>query len=264
MRRPLETGLNTSQTQVFEYQLGTDEAARRDFEARIVVSGDDRVLGIVRDVTDRRKSDAALQFYAYHDQLTRLPNRLLFRERLAQALDLARQRNDRLGVVFLGIDRFKQINDTFGHNLGDLVLQQVATRLAAALSANSPALGDGDLGDAGMVARFGGDAFTILIPSVTNRDMLDAVIDRLVATTAASLELDGQEVSLTASIGVGLFPADGADADTLLKNADAALLTAKRGGRNSRRSYRPDMNAGASEILSLEAQLRQALKNGEF
>ena len=256
--------LSTSQPQVFEYQLQSDHRTHSDFEARFVVSGDDRVLGIVRDVTHRRVSDAPLRFYAYHDQLTELPNRLLFRERLVQALDHSREQGDMLAVVFLGIDRFKQINDTFGHSLGDLALQHVATQLATALPGDASALGTGEFDDAGMVARLGGDEFTILIPSVESRAVLDETIDRLTASTAGSLEIDGQEVSLTASIGVSVFPLDGTDADTLLKNADAALRNAKRAGRNSRRTYRPDMNAGASEILSLEAQLRRALKRREF
>ena len=256
--------LSTSQAQVFEYQLESDNRTHRDFEARFVVSGDDRVLGVVRDVTHRRKSAAALQFYAYHDQLTKLPNRLLFRERLVQALDHSRERSDMLAVVFLGVDRFKQVNDTFGHSLGDLVLQHVATQLSTALPGHVSALGTGEVDDAGMVARLGGDEFTILIPSVASRAVLDETIDRLTAGTAGSLKVDGQEVSLTASIGVSVFPLDGTDADTLLKNADAALRNAKRAGRNSRRTYRPDMNAGASEILSLEAQLRRALKCREY
>ena len=256
--------LSTSQAQVFEYQLEADHGTHRDFEARIVVSGNDRVLGIVRDVTDRRQSDTAQQFYAYHDPLTKLPNRLLFRDRLAQALDQARQRSSLLAVIFLGIDRFQQVNDTFGHGLGDLVLQHVATQLAAALAGTAQAFGAASHGETGTLARFGGDEFTILIPTVPNRETLDEVIDRLTASTAGSLELDGQEVSLTASTGVSLFPDDGTDPDTFLKNADAALRSAKCAGRNSRRAYRPDMNAGASEILSLETQLRRALKRGEF
>jgi diguanylate cyclase (GGDEF)-like protein len=256
--------LSTSQPQVFEYQLKSDHGTHSDFEARFVLGGDDRVLGIVRDVSHRRTSNAALRFYAYHDQLTKLPNRLLFRERLVQALDHAREKGDMLAVVFLGIDRFKQVNDTFGHNLGDLALQHVAAQLATAVPGYASALETGDCDNAGTVARLGGDEFTILIPSVESRAELDETIDRLTASTAGSLEIDGQEVSLTASIGVSVFPLDGTDADTLLKNADAALRNAKRAGRNSRRTYRPDMNAGASEILSLEAQLRRALKRHEF
>ena len=255
--------LTTSKIQVFEYQLDT-HGDPRDFEARVVASGPNRALGIVRDITDRKRSESELQFHAYHDQLTKLPNRLLFREYVAKTLEHARQHNDSFAIVFVGLDRFKQVNDTFGHGLGDLVLKHTAMQLTNTLQAEDRILKSRSRDDCTMVARFGGDEFTILIPALSDHEVLDKVIDRVVEAIAHPFDLDGQEVSLAASTGASVYPADGEDADTLLTNADAALRSAKRAGRNSHRVYKPAMNADAQEILSLETQLRQALKRQEF
>ena len=255
--------LSTSRMQVFEYQLDV-EGKTRDFEARTVVCGGDRVLGIVRDISTRRQIDAQLQFHAYHDSLTKLPNRVMFTHQLEMAVTTASRRQESLAVIFVGLDRFTRVNETFGHSLDDLVLKRVSEQLIKIVDAENQILQSRNLDSSALVSRFGSDEFTILIPALASPDVVSRIVEQVLTVIARPFELSGQEVFLTASAGASVYPTDGRDDDTLLRHAETALRIAKRQGRNSHLFYQPVMSVGSSDRLSIETELRRALERHEF
>ena len=193
-----------------------------------------------------------MQFLAYYDALTGLPNRTLLKDRLAKALAEARRQKYKLALLFLDLDKFKDINDSLGHSVGDLVLQEVAARLTTWGREQDT------------VARLGGDEFLIMLTHV--RDVPDAAVatERLMDAMAAEFGVQGRSLSVGCSIGISIFPEHGADSETLIKNADAAMYSAKDSGRNNFRFFTADMNAQVVERLTLEHGLRSALEKGEL
>ncbi len=210
------------------------------------------IISVSRDVSERKRAEEQIEFQAYHDALTGLPNRLLFRDRLTVALAHARRLKQPLAVMFLDLDRFKLVNDTLGHSLGDELLKGVAGRLRSALREEDS------------IARMGGDEFTLLLSDLESADDAVRVAQKLLETIAQPISLDGHELFITTSIGIALFPADGDNAEELLQNADNAMYRAKEAGRNSCQLCTPAMNSRALERLSLESSLRRALDRGEF
>jgi len=205
-----------------------------------------------KDVSERIQVQERLQHMAQHDALTELPNRVLLLDRLRQALARARWRRRLVAVLFVDLDRFKTINDSLGHEVGDQVLQRVADRLNRSVR-------DGDT-----VARFGGDEFVVLLDDVANDDDIRGVAQKVLDAVVPPLEVAGRQLYLTASLGVSLYPNDGEDSSTLLKNADIAMYRAKESGKNTYRFFSPDMSVRALERLALESSLRRALEHGEF
>jgi diguanylate cyclase (GGDEF)-like protein len=201
---------------------------------------------------------------AYYDSLTGLPNRVLFKERLEEALRQSEFQRQQLAVMFLDLDHFKRINDTYGHGIGDQLLKAVAARLAANIRAEDAARSFGDDSHHIVIGRFGGDEFTILIKNISNPQDAVRIAQRFLQALASPYALDQKEVNAGATIGISTFPADGSDADTLLKNADAALYDAKESGRNNYQLYSPSMNEISFEKLSMEGQLRKAILREEF
>jgi diguanylate cyclase (GGDEF)-like protein/PAS domain S-box-containing protein len=208
--------------------------------------------GTLIDITDRKRAEQQIVYQATHDALTGLPNRTYFRDRLLNALALARRDERPAAVLFLDLDAFKLVNDTLGHTLGDRLLQAVADRLRASVR-------EGDT-----IARVGGDEFTVLLCSVGGVEDAVAVAQKLLEAVAEPFHLEGHQLYATASIGVGLFPEDGQDADTLLKNADVAMYRAKEAGRNAYHLFTPELNVRAHERLAAENRLRHALHAREF
>jgi diguanylate cyclase (GGDEF)-like protein/PAS domain S-box-containing protein len=191
--------------------------------------------GSLIDITDRRLGEERSRFQASHDALTKLPNRLLFSDRLSLAILNAQRHRNALAVMFLDLDHFKRINDGLGHSAGDEVLVQVADRLRSCLRGNDT------------VARLGGDEFIFLVPDVMKETDVASLARKILALVSESLTVAGQEIRLTASLGIGIFPADGTDADTLIANVDAAMYRAKEMGRNNFQFFtRPAAEAGGS------------------
>jgi diguanylate cyclase (GGDEF)-like protein len=195
---------------------------------------------------------AQIEHLAYHDTLTGLPNRQLFLDRLNLAISHAHRTAQRLAVFFLDLDRFKIINDSLGHAIGDRLLQAISQRLTALLR-------EGDT-----VTRIGGDEFTILVPHLQHSDDAIVVARKVRDALKHPIDLDGRELYVSTSIGISLYPNDGEDATALLRNADAAMYRAKAQGRDTFRLYAPAMNAKALEQLALENSLRKAITNGEL
>jgi diguanylate cyclase (GGDEF)-like protein len=200
----------------------------------------------------RERAEATVEHQAHHDLLTNLPNRSLFNDRLTVALAQAARHRRMLAVLFVDLDRFKTIVDTLGHSMGDLLLQGVADRLRANLE-------EGDT-----LARLGGDEFVVLLPQIQRADRAVRVAQRILEALKPPFHFDRQELHVTTSIGISLYPYDGENADSLLKNADTALYRAKEQGRNNYQLYTPAMNARAFERLALENSLRKALERKEF
>ncbi|BDV43694.1 bifunctional diguanylate cyclase/phosphodiesterase [Geotalea uraniireducens] len=255
---PLEEVRNSGET-----MLSTLHHRTRDGEHRVVeimasplVGPDGSISGIIeslRDITARKEAEKTIRQMAYYDALTGLPNRRLFNDRLRQSLALARRHKRLLAVMFLDLDRFKLINDTLGHALGDQLLMAVTKRLKECCRR------DGDT-----VARQGGDEFIINLSAVT--DVKDAVkvAQKIIESFKKSFQISGHELFITTSIGISIFPYDGRNAEELIKNADFAMYRAKEHGRNNYQLYTPEMNTKAVERLSLENSLRKAIEREEF
>lgn len=210
-------------------------------------------IAIFSDITERKRQEATITYQAYHDGLTGLPNRLLFKDRLDQALAVARRHGDQtVAVMFLDLDRFKLINDSLGHDMGDLLLKEVARRMRASVR------------EVDTVARLGGDEFTVLLPDIAERKNAEMVAGKILAATRQRYDLDGREVFVTTSIGISLYPDDGKDADTLMKNADTAMYHVKGQGRAGYCFYAADLGVRNMRHLQLERELHKALERNEF
>jgi len=208
--------------------------------------------GTARDVTERKEAEAFINFQAYHDLLTRLPNRALFKDRLELAITHARRGNQKLAVMFLDLDRFKVINDTLGHAMGDRLLQAVTQRLESCLR-------KGDT-----LSRFGGDEFTLLLPSVHSNEDASRIARKLIKTLKAPFLLGEHEVFVGVSIGISIYPDAGDSMDQLIQNADIAMYHVKARGKDSYCFFSESMSIDSANRLNLERDLRLALERGEL
>jgi diguanylate cyclase (GGDEF)-like protein/PAS domain S-box-containing protein len=240
----------------FECAVHRKDGSKMWFSANVRAVSEDGVLvgyeGTNEDITARKVAEERIQFLAYYDALTGLPNRTLLQDRLGKALAGARRQKCKIALLFLDLDSFKIINDSLGHSVGDLLLQEVAERLKKWGREQDT------------VARLGGDEFLITLTQV--KDLADVAVaaERLMDAMTAEFVVQGHSLNVSCSIGVSIFPEHGTDCETLIKNADAAMYGAKDSGRNNFRFFAEDMNAQAVERLSLENSLRLALGKKEL
>ena len=204
------------------------------------------------DLEERKRVELSIRHMAHHDALTGLPNRTLFRDRLTHAMAQADRYHQKLAVLFLDLDRFKAINDTLGHNVGDQLLTIAAERLRSCVR------------DCDTVARLGGDEFTVIVDDIMEVQDAAVVAQKILDTLSQPFNLHDHEVFISVSIGITLYPSDDESADNLLRNADSAMYRAKEYGRNNYQFYVADMNVKARARLMLESSLRRALDRGEF
>ena len=224
-----------------------------DIEFGEVQMGDRRrLIATLRDITERKEAEALIVKQANYDSLTKLPNRTLFMDRLSLALTRASRNGGQIGLLFIDLDNFKKVNDTLGHSAGDQLLQEAAERLTACVR------------ETDTVARLGGDEFTIILPDLQKAHDVEQVVRQILDRLSKPYLIDGTEVFASGSVGITLFPDDGKDAETLLKNSDTAMYRAKYDGRNTFRFFTAKMNAEALESVKLENQLRHAVDRGEF
>ncbi len=209
-------------------------------------------LALTFEIDKRKKIEQTLEYKAHHDELTHLSNRTLFLDRLDHAIKKAKRQNTLLAVLFIDLDRFKEINDSLGHEMGDAVLIEVADRLREHLR------------EIDTIARLGGDEFTLIIEDIEDIQKVNAIASKLLSTLQQPMEIQAHQLYVTISIGISLFPLDGSDAQSLLRNADSAMYKAKDEGRNSYQYYTAELTQRAFERVSLESSLRRAIVNHEF
>ena len=235
-------------------------SSNADSAGRIV-----RLYGTVHDITERKHAEEKMHYLAMYDALTGLPNRQLFHEQLELVVARARRNGERVAAMFIDLDRFKRINDTLGHATGDMLLREVSVRLNNCVRTNDRVGRDGKLdASEGQVARLAGDEFTVTLDTLREPQDAARVARRILAELSRPFMLSGQEVVVTASIGIAVYPADGEEAEILLKNADVAMYQAKSLGRNTYQFFAGEMNSAAVEKLRLENDLRRAMERGQL
>jgi len=209
--------------------------------------------GVARDITERKIAEDTINFQAYHDLLTNLPNRALLRDRLSLAISQAKREEEMLAVMFLDLDRFKNINDSLGHVVGDELLQQVSNRLKSCVR-------EGDT-----LARFGGDEFTLLLPKIAKgKEDVSKIAEKINEVLKDPFDIENNELYVSASIGIAIYPRDGTNMDSLIKHADIAMYHVKDTGKNNYKFYSNDMTTPYFQNLSMETGIRRALDNDEF
>ena len=222
------------------------------FPRAVRSAGGDIIVSIARDITERLAAEERIQYLGTHDGLTSLPNRVMFSQLLNLAIAHARRHNRSFAVMFIDLDRFKIINDTLGHEAGDKLLQETATRFTGCLRASD------------VVARLGGDEFVVLVQEVSDAAQVAAVARKVLSAAIKPVVLLGQECRVTASIGICMYPADAEDEQSLMKNADSAMYLAKEQGKNNFQFYSEDIRIQSLERLTLETSLRLAMERNEF
>ncbi|SIR56106.1 response regulator receiver modulated diguanylate cyclase/phosphodiesterase [Janthinobacterium sp. TND4EL3] len=250
-----------------DYTL-THEDSTRHFEARLVATGADEVLGLVRDISERKRTEEQIRRLAYCDSLTGIPNRQAFLETLERELLRSKEHDKKFAVLFMDLDAFKRINDTLGHDVGDHLLKVVSERLRETIRPSDLVLRaehefESSSGGSNL-ARLGGDEFTILIPDLERVEDALNVAHRVKEAMRRPFMIEGHEIFVTASIGISLYPEDGEDCNSLLKYADTAMYHAKNCGKNNAKLYSSSLTMEIMSHVKMEVGLRKALQNNEL
>lgn len=214
--------------------------------------GERFIWASVEDISEQKAVEARINFLAFHDALTELPNRLLALDRFEQAIAHADRTNAKVALLFFDLDNFKAVNDTLGHSTGDALLKAVSTRLTECLR------------DTDTISRQGGDEFLVVLPALSDADAVVAALDKVMSRLQEPFVIDAHELGTSVSVGVAIYPDDGRDFATLMKNADIAMYQAKDAGRNAYRFFDEKMQADAMERLSIGSGLRRALERNEL
>ena len=265
VRRALEQ----AQPYSLECRIVRADGAERVVHEQAVVECDGsnqpiRIHGTTQDITERKQAEQRIRRLALYDTLTELPNRQFFKEQLGHSLAHAHRLGQKVAVLVLDLDRFKRINETLGHNVGDQLLTAVGARLTQSLRSADYVTRSDASPLAGNLARLGGDEFTIQVTGLAQASDVAKVARRILMALSHPFSLGGQEVVVTASAGIAVYPDDGSDVDTLLKNADSAMYHAKDQGKDNYQFFSPSMNASSINKLTLENQLRKAIERGEL
>jgi len=244
-------------TEGFDWLIIRKGGSKRYIEASVSLQKDSSgkpsgFKGVIRDITERKRIEQELNYMATHDTLTGLPNRLMFNQLLNQAILSSKRHKKQLAVFFIDLDRFKIINDTLGHEAGDMLLQEIARRFRQALRGVD------------VVGRLGGDEFVILIEDFNDVDQVSIVAHKILSAAIKPMVIMGEECRVTASIGISIFPKDGQDEQSLMKNADIAMYFAKEEGKNNFQFYSKEIKTQSNERLSIETNLRRALERNEL
>jgi len=218
----------------------------------IVSNGKTQRMTAIRDISDRKQAEARIQFLAHHDTLTHLPNRALLMDRLQVILSGARRQGTQVGVLFIDLDNFKTINDSLGHYAGDELLKRVAGRLQACLRG------------ADLVGRLGGDEFVVIVTDLNRAEDIAPLAEKIAEAISEPFSLEEQVLSVSGSIGISVFPKDGENPETLIRNADAAMYLAKERGRSNFQFFMPSLNKSAFQALAMESGIRKAIRQMEF
>jgi len=223
-----------------------------------------KLAGTVQDISARKLAEKQIEYLALHDGLTGLPNPRLFRDEVTKAITEAVRFETMLATLFLDLDRFKNVNDSLGHGIGDLLLKEVAERVTHCLRKGDAVSREPEASQENVLARLGGDEFTVLLTTLRHAEDAARVAQRILDALASPFRIEGHEIFTSASIGIAVFPDDGGDVETLLKNADTAMYSAKEEGRKNYKFFAEEMNKTAKAKLSLESDLHNALRQNEF
>ena len=257
------TGLDDIESIDHAFEVGATDFITKPLNYAILGHRVRYLLRTMQAFENVRKSKKEIHHLAFYDALTNLPNRRLFGDRLQQAVEAARRNDHLMGILFIDIDNFKRINDSFGHSVGDKLLRTVAAQLVACLR-RCDSVGREVDEDQVSVSRLGGDEFTVLLTHLEKAEDAARVAKRIIEAVSVPFLLGDEEVVVTPSIGISVFPYDGDGAEDLIKNADTAMFHAKEQGKNNYQFYTNSMSATAFERLSMENALRKALGNDEL
>ena len=261
-RACIRRAIDGAKTQVYEHTL---EEFNVDLETRFIARDENSVLAIVRDITQRKKDEKRIHDLAYFDELTALPNRQLFSQSLNEAIASARRHDKKFAILFIDLDRFKRINDTLGHSIGDKLLVDVGSRLDECTRSTDccAKLGQAPEGDIGL-ARFGGDEFVLKLNDMDSESSVTQIADRIISVLTPPFNCEGHQFVITPSIGIAMFPQDGRTGEELIMNADAAMYRAKSAGRNNYKFFSETMRVKSLHRLDLETEIRNAISQQQF
>ena len=271
VKEVLEEAFKEKKPSTMEYRIHHSNGSQKNIlnKSEVIFDEEDQpalILGIIQDVTQLKKAEEEIRFLAFYDGLTGLANRMLFMDRLEQAIEDSIRNKKHFALLFLDLDHFKRINDTLGHHIGDLLLKKVAENIKNSIRSTDSAtrIKEQTRQNDSLIARLGGDEFTILVSDLKDPEDAALIARRLLETIPDVHNLEGNEVSITTSIGISVFPEDGHKADILLKNADTAMYHSKKEGRNTYQYFTSSMNKAVLERFSIDRDLKKALENNEF